>query len=160
MRLHREYAGQHRVVLARPNLGAVGHADQRRAHADPARGGALLPTHRAFQDVLDAQLLTDLLRALLRSLVLTGALPGDDAQAPNAAEPGGDGLGEAVGEVLVIGGAEVLEAQHGEHLPVRDGHRLGPAPGRMPSRNAVPDGADGEHDRSDGRGGAEPGHSA
>ena len=109
---------------------------------------------------MDAQLLTDLLGALLRSLVLTGALPGDDAEAPNAAEPGGDCLGEAVGEVLVVGGAEVLEGQYGEHLAVRDGHRFGPAPGRMPSRNAVRDGADGEHDRSDGHGGAEPGRSA
>src|SRR5439155_23210429 len=79
--LHREYAREHRVVLVGPQLGPVGNADQRGAHAHRTRTAPrLLPADGAFEEVLGAKLPTELLRLLRRPLVLSAALPGDDAQ--------------------------------------------------------------------------------
>src|SRR2546422_4460412 len=51
------------------------------------------------------------------------------------------------------------EREHDEHLPSRDGHGLCPTRRRAPPRDAVGHGADDEHDRHGGRGGAERGRS-
>ena len=90
---------------------------------------------------------------------MAGALPGDDAEPPDAAEPGGDRLGEAISEILVVWRAAILEGEHCEHFSVRNGQGLGLACGPVPSRDAVPHRADDEHDPEGGRGGAERGRS-
>src|SRR5439155_1332119 len=127
--LHREHARQRGVVLVGPELRSIGHADQRGAHAYSTRASAFLPPDESLEEVLDAELASDLLRALAAPLVLASALPGDDAEAPDAPEPAGDLLGESICEVLVGGRAAILEREHGEHLPTARG--IGPAGCRL-----------------------------
>ena len=69
-----------------------------------------------LQDVLHPQLLTDLPGILGGVLVLDRTLAPDNAEALHGAEAGADRLGESVGEVVVLGGAQVLEGEHDEHL--------------------------------------------
>ena len=115
--LHLEDLLQALVVLPRPEMAVVGHPDELRGdpHATDLPG-RLLPPHAAFEDVVDAELPADLLERLLAAPVLVGAGAGDHAEVGQPREAAGDLLGDAVGEVAVLGRAQILERQDGDGL--------------------------------------------
>ena len=105
------------------------------------RFSALLPAHRAGEQVADAELRGDLGRRLAAPLVLARAASGDDLEARQPGQLAAELVGHAVGEVGVGAVAQVGERQHGE-----PGHGLG-VPGATRRRAASPDAARGRRAR-------------
>ena len=80
--LHGERVGQRAIVGLRPQMDAVGCADQLRGDA---RMLALAP-HAAFEHVADAELLTDGTQILALALELERRRAADDEHAVDACE--------------------------------------------------------------------------
>ncbi len=125
--LHLEDVGEDRIVAAGPEMAVVRKPDELRRHPHLTRAyRRALPADRALQNVLHPQLLADLPHAGTLLLVLHGGGARDHPQAVERGQPAGDLFGHAVGEVLVLGRAEVLEGQHDD--------RRGLDAGLLPSR--------------------------
>src|SRR5690349_21264332 len=60
---------------------------------------------------------SDLREGLAAVLIPAGAGPTDHSEARDLGQPRGDLLGDAVREVLILGHADVVERQDGEHRP-------------------------------------------
>lgn len=76
----------------------------------------LRPQGGPLEDRVGAELARDLGEGQRRALEVQDRLPGDDAQRRAAPDLVGEGLGDRVGQVLVLGEAgEVLERQHRQH---------------------------------------------
>jgi hypothetical protein len=126
--LHLEDVGECGVEGLLP-LGRGGaHLDQLGPHFDPVLSALapLLPAHLAHEEVVDAEFPPDLLRALRRPLVLARAAGGRDLEGRQRGQLAPDRVGDAVGEVFVLGGAEVLEGEH------RDAFHTGAASVHVP----------------------------
>src|SRR5467141_598115 len=96
------------VIDLGPQMGAIGSIHE--LWRDPQASGPLwrlLPADRSFDHIIDAQLGADLLEGLLRILVGVGTRTADHAQALDRRQPRGNLFGDPVGEVLLLGGAEV-----------------------------------------------------
>ncbi len=87
--------------------------DQLRGDSHAIRSvGHVLPPDGPFQDIVDVELRADLGHRLFRSPVLHRRGTRDDTHAGKAGEPRRDFLSDPIGEVLVDGGAQVLEGKH------------------------------------------------
>ncbi len=105
------------VVAARPDAGGVGHADELRRDAHAALGTrGTIPTNRSLQHVVHTEVLRNLGRRLPGAVVLHGRVPRDDTDPRHGGQPADDLVGDAVGEVLVLGGPQVLERKDDDHL--------------------------------------------
>jgi hypothetical protein len=115
--LHPEDVGHRRVERLRPLRRRARRDDELRAdlHA-PRAGGVLHEPHGAGQQVLDVELLADLLRRLRRLAVAVRARAGDDLETAEPGQLAAHLVGDAVGEVVVVRAAEVLEREDGHAL--------------------------------------------
>ena len=129
LRLHLEDLRHGAVVGFGPDLlvGLGVHELGRDAHAAHA-GLVALPAHGALEHVVHAQVRGDLLHGLAHAVVVQGAGPRHHAQAVDARQAGDDLVGDAGGEVGLLGGAEILEGEdhdHGFGRRVVDGRQRG-----------------------------------
>jgi hypothetical protein len=146
--LHLEDVGQRRVEGLLPPRGGrtVGaDLDELRAHLHAVARAAflLLPADGGGQEVVRGELLRDLLRRLGRLLVGSGAAARDHLEAGKRRELAADRIRDAVGEVVVLGSAQVLEREDGDSAD-RGFRRRGRGGRRgLPARRAArtPDGA-------------------
>ena len=133
--LHLEDVRQRRVERLRPPRRRARGQAQLRAHLHAPRAVASLrEADGAREQVLDVQLLADLLRLLLRLPVPVRAGARDDLQARQVRQLPAYLVRDAVGEVVVLFRAEVLEGEDGQALDTGVGRR-----GRRAARH---------HDRS------------
>ena len=104
LRLDLEYLCHVLVVCARPHVEIVRYPYELGNHTHPA-GGIIraLSLDGALEDVVHAQLPTDLLDALGAPLVLHGTLSRNAPQPVYPGEASRDGVGDTAGEVLVFG---------------------------------------------------------
>ena len=131
--LHREDVVQLAVVLLGPDVLAAPGVDQLAGDAQPPAGRA----HAALQHVAHAEVARDLAHVDRAALVGEGRVAGDHEQPAQPGERGDDVLGDAVGEIVLLGiAAEIGERQHRDRRLVGQGEhrcrRLGagpPAPG-------------------------------
>lgn len=118
-RLHLKHLLERLVVAPGPEVAVVGDADELRRNSHPARPPDPLPAHPALEDVVHPQLPSDFLDRFVGLPVLVGAGAGDDAEAGDHGQAAGDLLGDAVAEVVVPGGAQVLEGEDGDRGRLR-----------------------------------------
>ena len=100
--------------------------DELRADLHAAAAAALLPAHRGGQQIAGRQLPGDLLRRLGRLLVWRRAAARDHLDPGKRGQLAPDLVRDAVGEVVVLGRAQVLEGQHGDALDAARARRPGP----------------------------------
>src|SRR6185437_16334545 len=80
--------------------------------------------HAAFEHIAYAELAPDALDVDGLALVDEARIARDHEQPADAREAGDDILDHAVGEILLFGiAAEILEGQHGDRGPLRQGER-------------------------------------
>ena len=95
-----------------PHLGLVVRVDELRSYAHPPRTTpSSLPAHRPLEHVVRVSLFGHLSRRLAASPIPLRRLATHHAQPFHGREPGGNLVGDAVGEVDIFGCAEVLERQ-------------------------------------------------
>ena len=123
--LHLEDVGQRRVEGLLPP-GGCRRSPPRPARDSPAPGSV----RRAFSHrtvpvsrYSHAELRARSPAASWRSCCTAGAAAGDDLQARQERQLAPDLVGDAVGEVVVLGRAQVLEREHGEPRHQRSGRR-------------------------------------
>ena len=110
------------VVALRPQVVSGCRLDQLGGHAHPVGGLA----HASFEYVSNAQVAAHFLDLDRRALVGEHRVAGDDEEPRYLRKRGDDVVGDAVGEVLLLGiGAHVVEWQDGDRGLVR--HRRGGA---------------------------------
>ena len=114
LRLDLEHLLDRLVVAPGPEVAVVAHADELGRHPDPARPAGLFPPHAPLEHVVHTQLAADVLEGLAGLPVLLRAGARDDAQPADHRQPVGDLLGDAVAEVAVLGGPQVVERKHGD----------------------------------------------
>ena len=107
-----EHIGDGGVERLLPRGRGRADPDQLGAHPHPIPRGPLLPPHGAGEQIVHPQLPADLLRRLARLLVLSRAAPRDHLESAQRGQLPAHFVGDAVREVLVFGGAQVLEGQH------------------------------------------------
>ena len=113
---------QRTVVALGPQVTAGGGIDQLRG--DPHLVVSL--AHAAFQHIPHPQLLAHVLHLHRLAFVGEGRVAGDDKQAGDLGEVGGEVLGDAVAEILLLGiVAHVGEGQHDDGGFVGQGQGLG-----------------------------------
>src|SRR5438132_5599744 len=84
---------------------------------------------RAFQDIADAELASNVLYIDGPPLIGEARIAGDDEEPTDAAERGDDLLDHAVGEILLLRvAARILERQDGDRRLVRQRERWSPHP--------------------------------
>ena len=106
--LHAEEVGQGLVEALGPEMRSGLGLDQ--LHVDAHAASAAL--HAAFEDVAHVELAPDLFEIDGPALVGEGRAPADDERARDAREVGGQALGDAVDEILLLGiAADVGEGQ-------------------------------------------------
>jgi hypothetical protein len=98
--LHREHVGELAVVGLRPEVVAVGGIDEPGGDAHLVAGLA----HAAFEQRSDVELLADAPHILVLSFEGEGRRARGDVQPRHLGEQVEQLLGEAVGEVLLVGG--------------------------------------------------------
>ena len=100
------------VVNRSPQVGLVGCAHQLRRDAHPRLPlPRLFPAYAPLQDVIGSQLSADLASRLLGVPVDAATRARDDAQAIDRGQSRGDLLGDALGEVRVLGAAKIGEGE-------------------------------------------------
>src|SRR5262249_24280721 len=112
--LHLEDIGERRVerlLPARRRRAGFADLDELRRDLHAVGAGALLPADRRRQQVVGVELLRDLPRRLLSLLVRHRARTGNDLEARQRRELAAERVGDAVGEVVVLGRAEVVERE-------------------------------------------------
>src|SRR5208337_567836 len=109
--LQLEYVGDVLFETIGPKMGAARRVDQLRVDAH----SALVALHRSFEDVSHAKLLADLLGVDVLPLERESRVAGDHETAANARQIGGQILGYAISEVILVRVVrEVGEWQHDE----------------------------------------------
>src|SRR5574337_169566 len=109
LRLDREDVLQFLIVAVRPEAGPVSGAD----HADRDPDLVALLEHRALDQVGHLQRRADLRRAVLGVAKLEAGILADHLQSIDLGEFGDQLLGQAIGEILLLGvAAFIAERQH------------------------------------------------
>ena len=107
--LHGEDVAELAVVAFGPVMATGDRVDELRANAQPLAAAA----HAALQHVAHAKLARDLAHVDGAVLVDEGGVAGDDEQPSDVGKTGDQVLGEAIGEVVLIGiAAHIGEGQH------------------------------------------------
>src|SRR5215813_3585927 len=118
--LQLEHVGQRAVVSFRPQVNPIGGIDQLAGDSNLVGGFA----HAALEHVAHAQFVRDLADVDRLTLVGKGRIAGDDEEPALAGQSGDDVLGEAVGEIFLLGiAADVLKRQHSDRRLVGERQR-------------------------------------
>src|SRR5262249_53114380 len=110
--LHLKDIGQLAVVSFGPQLVAVGRVHELRGNAQPITGAS----HTALEHGLDVESLGDGTRVFVLALEREGRSPCRDPQALDMSERIENLFRDAIGEVLVVGAAEIAEWEDGNRL--------------------------------------------
>ncbi len=122
--LERKDIGEFAFEALRPEMIGAERVDQLHIDADLLAGFL----HAALQDVPDIEIARDIGKVGSLALVGKGLVAGDDEQRRDLGEIGGEILGDAVGEILLLGiAADVVEGQDHQRTASNGG---GPDRGR------------------------------